>query len=113
MKGADFNRLVENIKHDGCLTSLPLVYRDGDILTVVSGNHRFSAAIKAGIEESDLIEVTSPLTRQQFVALQLSHNAIVGRGCEPKLCAQAATRVDAFGRLELAAADGLAASAAQ
>ena len=35
------------------------------------------------------------------------------RGCEPKLCAQAATRVDAFGGLELAAADGLAASAAQ
>ncbi len=79
MKGADFNRLVENIKHDGCLTSLPLVYRDGDVLTVVSGNHRVSAAIKAGIEESDLIEVTSPLTRQQFVALQLSHNAIVGK----------------------------------
>src|SRR5690242_16828167 len=76
MKPEQFNRLVENIRRDGCLTSVPLVHRDGDDLVVVSGNHRVSAAIKAGIEESDVIEVMSPLTRQQFVALQLSHNAI-------------------------------------
>ena len=37
------------------------------------------AAIEAGIEELDVIEATSPLTRQQFVALQLSHNAIAGQ----------------------------------
>ena len=79
MKGPQFNRLVENIRRDGCLTSFPLVHRDGEALVVVSGNHRVSAAIKAGIEESDVIEVTSPLTRQQFVALQLSHNAIAGQ----------------------------------
>jgi hypothetical protein len=79
MKGPQFNRLVDNIRKDGCLTSFPLVYRDGAALTVVSGNHRVAAAIKAGIEESDVIEVTTPLTHQQFVALQLSHNAIVGQ----------------------------------
>jgi hypothetical protein len=80
MKGPQFNRLVENIKADGCLTSFPLVHRSDDgVLVVVSGNHRVSAAIKAGIEESEVIEVTSPLTRQQFVALQLSHNAIAGQ----------------------------------
>ncbi len=79
MKGPQFNRLVENIRRDGCLTSFPLVYRRGDDLVVVSGNHRVSAAIKAGIVESDVIEVTNPLTHQQFVALQLSHNAIVGQ----------------------------------
>lgn len=69
MKPEQFNRLVENIRRDGCLTSVPLVHRDGESLVVVSGNHRVSAAIKAGIEESDAIEVLSPLTRQQFVAL--------------------------------------------
>ena len=79
MKGPQFNRLIENIRRDGCLTSFPLVHRDGDVLVVVSGNHRVAAAIKAGIEESDVIEVVSPLTRQQFVALQLSHNAIAGQ----------------------------------
>ena len=78
MKGPQFERLVENIRRDGVLTSFPLAHRDGDALVVISGNHRVSAAIKAGIEESDVIEVTSPLTRQQFVALQLSHNAIAG-----------------------------------
>ena len=79
MKGAQFNRLVENVRRDGCLTSFPLVHREGDSLVVVSGNHRVRAAIEAGIEESDVIEATSPLTRQQFVALQLSHNAIAGQ----------------------------------
>jgi hypothetical protein len=79
MKGPAFNRLVENIRKDGCLTSIPLVYRQNEDLAVISGNHRVSAAIKAGLDEGDVIEVTSPLTRQQFVALQLSHNAIVGQ----------------------------------
>jgi hypothetical protein len=79
LKGPLFNRLVENIKADGCLTSFPLVTRQGDALIVISGNHRVSAAIKAGIGETDVIEVTSPLSRQQFVALQLSHNAIAGQ----------------------------------
>jgi hypothetical protein len=79
MSGVTFNRLVENIRKDGCLTSLPLVHRKGDALEVISGNHRVSAAIKAGIDEADALEVTSPLTRAQFVALQLSHNAIAGQ----------------------------------
>ena len=79
MTGAQFNSLVAYIKKDGCLTSLPLVNRQGNQLMIVSGNHRVAAGIKAGIEESDVIEVTTALTRQQFVALQLSHNAIVGK----------------------------------
>jgi hypothetical protein len=79
MKGAQFNRFVANLRRDGCLTSLPLVHRVDGVLAVAAGNHRVLAAIKAGIEESDAIEVTSPLTREQFVALQLSHNAIVGQ----------------------------------
>ena len=55
------------------------MHDDGHGLVVVSGNHRVQAAIKAGIVESDVIEVTTPLSRQQFVALQLSHNAVVGQ----------------------------------
>jgi hypothetical protein len=34
--------------------------------------------MKAGIEEADVLEILTPLTRAQFVALQLSHNAVVG-----------------------------------
>lgn len=79
MSGAQFNLLVANIKRDGCLTSFPLVHRVDGALQVVSGNHRVQAAMKAGLIEGDAIEITSPLTREQFVALQLSHNAIVGK----------------------------------
>jgi hypothetical protein len=82
MEGRQFAKLVANLRRDGVLTSLPLVHRDqssNSQLTILSGNHRVAAAIKAGIEESDVIEVTNRLTREQFVALQLSHNAIVGQ----------------------------------
>jgi len=79
MSGPQFNLLVANIKRDGCLTSFPLVHRVDGALQVVSGNHRVQAAMKAGLIEGDAIEVTTPLSREQFVALQLSHNAIVGK----------------------------------
>ena len=79
MSGAQFNLLVANIRRDGCLTSFPLVHRVDGELQVVSGNHRVQAAMKAGLTEGDAIEVTTTLSREQFVALQLSHNAIVGK----------------------------------
>jgi hypothetical protein len=75
MAEPEFNRLVANLRHDGVLTSLPLVYR-GEVL---SGNHRVQAAIKAGIVDADIIEITSDLTEQQRRAIQLSHNALTGK----------------------------------
>jgi hypothetical protein len=75
MPGAQFRQLVENLKLDGALTSTPLVYQG----RVLSGNHRVEAAIEAGIEEADVIEVLTPLDDKRQVALQLSHNAIVGQ----------------------------------
>jgi hypothetical protein len=75
MAEPEFNRLVDNLKRDGVLTSLPLVYR-GEVL---SGNHRVQAAIKAGIEDADIIHITSELSEQQQRAIQLSHNALTGK----------------------------------
>ena len=43
MRPDQFNRLVDNLRRDGVLTSLPLVF-DG---VVYSGNHRVKAALKA------------------------------------------------------------------
>ncbi|AYL42257.1 ParB N-terminal domain-containing protein [Citrobacter freundii] len=71
----EFTRLVNNIKKDGVLTSLPVVYRG----TVLSGNHRTQAAIKAGLEEADVIEIISELSEDEQKAIQLSHNAIKGK----------------------------------
>lgn len=75
MAEPEFNRLVENLKRDGVLTSLPLVYR-GEVL---SGNHRVQAAIKADIAEADVIEIVSELSEEQQRAIQLSHNALTGK----------------------------------
>jgi len=74
MRGRQFNQLVENIRRDGTMTSAPLVYRD----TVLSGNHRVQAAIKAGILEDDVIELLGDISDARQLALQLSHNAIEG-----------------------------------
>jgi len=75
MTPGQFKRLVENLKHDGVLTSAPLVYK-GEVL---SGNHRVQAAIEAGITEADIIEIISELTEQQKKAIALSHNSISGQ----------------------------------
>jgi hypothetical protein len=75
MQGVQYRQLVENLKLDGALTSTPLVYQG----TVLSGNHRVQAALEAGIEEADVIEVLTPIDEKRQVALQLSHNAIVGQ----------------------------------
>ena len=79
MDKKEFDLLVSNIKNDGCLTSLPLIY-DGDKQgEVLSGNHRVQAAIQAGIETAKVIVVKSPLSHDQKVAIQLSHNSIAGK----------------------------------
>lgn len=79
MDKAEFDQLVENIKRDGVLTSLPVVY-DKDIPgEILSGNHRVEAAIKAGIESADVIVIKSDLTKDQKLGIQLSHNAIHGK----------------------------------
>jgi hypothetical protein len=74
MKAQEFNRLVENLQDDGVLTSYPLIYKG----KVLSGNHRVKAAIKAGIEDGHAIEILGELSRSRQLAIQLSHNAIVG-----------------------------------
>ncbi|MFB0617243.1 ParB N-terminal domain-containing protein [Streptomyces sp. AGS-58] len=83
MRKEEFDRLVENIRRDGCLTSTPLIYSGGEYAEgtelVLSGNHRTMAAVEAGLDEIDCMLIEEKLTRQQLVALQLSHNAIAGQ----------------------------------
>ncbi|WP_233646798.1 ParB N-terminal domain-containing protein [Streptomyces sp. BSE6.1] len=83
MRKEEWDRLVENIRRDGCLTSTPLLYSGGEYdegrELILSGNHRTKAAAEAGIEEIDCMLIEEHLTRQQLVAIQLSHNAIAGQ----------------------------------
>jgi len=78
MTDAQYSRLKDNIKRDGCLTSAPLVFDIGGKLEVLSGNHRVRAALDAGVEKAAVIEILTPLTDEQKIAIQLSHNAIAG-----------------------------------
>jgi len=80
MKADEFQKLVENVKRDGCLTQLPFCcYNDDWELEVLSGNHRVQAAIAAGLEEIDVQITEEPLTNSQRIAIQLSHNSISGQ----------------------------------
>jgi len=80
MKHEVFARLVDNIRKDGKLTSAPFccLEEDGKYL-VLSGNHRTRAAIEAGIEKIVCLATDDPLTEEQKIAIQLSHNAISGQ----------------------------------
>lgn len=75
MEGSQYKLLVENLRIDGVLTSAPLVRNNGEVL---SGNHRVEAALEAGIEEADVIEIVDDIDDNRALALQLSHNAIAG-----------------------------------
>lgn len=75
----EFDTLVANIKRDGCLTSLPVIY-DYDVPgEILSGNHRVKAALKAGLVEADVIIIKSKISQDQKTGVILSHNSIKGK----------------------------------
>lgn len=80
MRHETYAQLVENIRRDGVLTSVPFAVRKprSGRYEVLSGNHRVQAAIDAGVFEADVMLSDDKLSRQQRVAIQLSHNAIAG-----------------------------------
>jgi hypothetical protein len=81
MRHEEFKRLVDNIKRDGKLTSVPFAWLDPEDnkYLVLSGNHRVMASIDAGLEKINVMVTHDKLTKQQRIAIQLSHNAITGQ----------------------------------
>ncbi|MBU4233905.1 MAG: ParB/RepB/Spo0J family partition protein [Desulfobacterales bacterium] len=80
MKAEQFQSLVENVRKDGNLSSLPLCYREkGGKLLVLSGNHRVMAARQAGLEQILVMVVADEKSTDEKIGIQLSHNAIVGQ----------------------------------
>jgi len=77
-KKETFKQLVENIKKDQRLSSVPLCIKEGDKLVVLSGNHRVKAAVQAGIEHIMVMVILEELSESRKIAIQLSHNALVG-----------------------------------
>ena len=78
MRNETFRNLVENIKRDGGLSSVPFCLKLGDRYRVLSGNHRVQAAQEAGVKRLLVLYTDRELSREEQVSVQLSHNAIVG-----------------------------------
>lgn len=74
-----FRQLTDNIRKDGRLSSMPLCRRmeDGN-LEVLSGNHRVQASIQANLPTILVMVIEAELSRAEQIAIQLSHNALVG-----------------------------------
>lgn len=81
MRHEEFQRLVANIKQDGQLTSAPFAWLDPEDgrYEVLSGNHRVQAAVAAHLDEIPCIVTEDALSEEQRIAIQLSHNSIVGQ----------------------------------
>jgi ParB-like nuclease family protein len=89
MRADQQKRLTENIKADGVLTSLPLVWlmqdkkgkptTDPETYEIISGNHRVTSAREAEFTSIDCIVVTNWISPSRRVEIQLAHNAVSGQ----------------------------------
>lgn len=91
-----FKNLVENIMQDGALASVPFCWFDGTTYHTLSGNHRVKAALAAGVSRILILYDDRPLTRQERVAIQLSHNSINGRD-DPAILKELWAEIDDLG----------------
>lgn len=79
MKNEQFQNLVENIRKDGAISSVPFCYlQENGKYKVLSGNHRTKAAIQAGLKEIPVMYTDEELTKDEQISIQLSHNSIAG-----------------------------------
>ena len=110
MRHEVFQRLVDNVKQDGALTSVafgwqlhddntqdPILTEDGEVIwEVLSGNHRVKAAVEAELDEIDFMITDQYLAPSQRRAIQLSHNAIAGED-DPAMLRTIYTKIDDVG----------------
>lgn len=76
-----FDRLKDNIKMTGGLSSAIGCYRKSDTgrFVIISGHHRYRACVQLRFKEVPVIYAEeSDLTKDEIIALQLSHNSLHG-----------------------------------
>lgn len=89
-----FQQLTANVRADKRLSSMPLCWETPEgRLEVLSGNHRVQAAIEAGLERILVLVLHGDLSRARRIAIQLSHNALVGTD-DPTLLAELWADID-------------------
>lgn len=84
MTHEEFNRLVDNVRRDGQLSSAPFLCLEHDgpnkgKYKCLSGNHRTKASIEVGLEKIICLATDDELSEEQKIAIQLSHNSIAGQ----------------------------------
>ena len=80
MRKESFDRLVENVSHDGELSSIPFCYLDQErgMMTVLSGNHRIRSLKASKIKRTVVMYNQFEMSKDEQTKIQLSHNAISG-----------------------------------
>ncbi len=81
MSSEAFARLKENIRISGGLSSSIACYRKADTgrFVIISGHHRYRACVQLRYKEVPVIYAEeSDLTKDEIIALQLSHNSLHG-----------------------------------
>lgn len=79
MTDAYFNRLVENIKISGGLSSAIGCVKKGEVYQIFSGHHRYRAAIQLRYKMVPVIYADEKdMTTDELIALQTSHNSLHG-----------------------------------
>lgn len=82
LEGKEFDRLVNSIKKDGCLTSSILIMEQPDKKYMcISGHHRIKASKKAGLKKVPCL-IIPEIDESTRIRLQLSHNDIHGTSDE-------------------------------
>jgi hypothetical protein len=91
-----FTRLVDNLREDSRLSSVPLCYEpQPGVLEVLSGNHRVKASLAAGLPRILVMVLVGVFTEAHLTAIQLSHNALVGQD-DAQMLAALWARVDSI-----------------
>ena len=78
MRKTVYDQLVANIKADGNLSTLPFCWHHEGTAYTLSGHHRIEAARDAGVDYLLYLYTDDALDEERRLAIQLSHNALVG-----------------------------------
>lgn len=83
MSSYKFERMVENIKQDQRLESLPLCLLEenesgNQQFSIISGHHRTRAALQAGMTTVYALVLEEDIGKDEVISKQLAHNALQG-----------------------------------